>query len=534
MKRLSFILTCLVLSIVGFTACDDEIHVTSITITSPSDDAIVMKVGEELEVSAYVLPENATNKNFSVGTSNSEIVSCRHHTIKAEKVGHVTIEVLPHGSGSIVNCLDSFEVTVIEDEPVPPTTPPTEPTPEPMTFEITAAVDEEKGEPFWAGTFVPSDDERYYVPAYTFEGELQEFYSEGAISEPTIEAYAEYYRTVLLEDYPGETPEEVLGEAGVKGTYTSRVQTYTGKHYFVAFTLGSELQLESLTSLMFLDKEEEPVLSDVKFSFGIDRVQEAAAFFAVTPDDDEQLYTFTTVSKTGLGAYAEDGETVTEMTAELAERVLSDYIDEHNAVDPAEWQYRGYGTNIDQFAVAAEDESENVYYVIAAALDDECNIFSEVQFGEIDITNLEMTDEYIGLYIDGTEVPGTYWYSTGPTDVALEIGYFVETVTLADVYSYLDSNGIDYLVEYEYMAFRLYLEHRVESEIRELMATGLDRGEATARYLDESKAELYFEPISRAEFTIEEDTFIFGHTLYTKSGAINGLEVALLSTTPEE
>ncbi len=364
MKKLNLILAAFVLALIGFTtSCNEEletvVHVESIEITAPADEAITMKVGETQTLTVVVAPENAANKNFSTVSSYAAVVSVdeANLVIKAEKEGTATITVttlekdytftdaitvtvvkdeepepttydwymvgsfnewtvadanygmakegewyvlkgftaeegteakfnagswdvnrggdftavneaiaVAHNGNNIIVPAGTYDVYLCADEAVDyaffmtpgevPTHPSEQPA-EPMTFTITAEYGNYEGIECWIGTVVPSDAERYYIPGYISQAILDSYADEGALTDATIEAFAQYQSDMIkmmATDYEmpiAEVVAIILEDSGAKGTVQIPTDVMPGKNYFVAFTFDANGDVEGLNYLMF-------------------------------------------------------------------------------------------------------------------------------------------------------------------------------------------------------------------------------------------------------------------------------------------
>ncbi len=271
---------------------------------------------------------------------------------------------------------------------------------------------------------------------------------------------------------------------------------------------------------------------DMSFEFGWDRVTNDAyglsAYVAVTPSNDEQLYTFSTVSKENLPYAVMSG--ATEMDDEVADEYLKLYVQNQFGgwfpTDPSEWTYTGYSCSgpYDALTINA-DPAFNIYYIVAAALDADYNICSEVSWIEVDITDLESTDAKINL-VTTMLSEGSYTYSTSPEGVADEAGYILFTIPITEMEKYLDDN---YYYDYE---ISTYVNDIVGNALAAEMEQGVSMSGAVESYLMWGEGAQY--GAVNKNITVEEDTYVIAYTLYESSGTINGLETdTLFAPVPE-
>ena len=86
-----------------------DVHVSSITL---SDKTLELKEGENKTLGVTILPDNATNKNYSWSSSDSEVASIDNGKVTANKKGTATITVISEDGG----LTDTCEVTVTRED----------------------------------------------------------------------------------------------------------------------------------------------------------------------------------------------------------------------------------------------------------------------------------------------------------------------------------------------------------------------------------------------------------------------------------
>ena len=119
------ILFITVLSTLGLAGCaitsepsnpeQDPIEVVHVSSIALSNKTLSLEVGATKSLIATILPENASNKNYSWSSSNPSIVSVEQGRLSALEVGEVTITVTTEDMGLTDTCV----VTVTKsDDPV--------------------------------------------------------------------------------------------------------------------------------------------------------------------------------------------------------------------------------------------------------------------------------------------------------------------------------------------------------------------------------------------------------------------------------
>ena len=88
---------------------DEPISVDSVSLNT---DSLELIIGDEVELVATVLPENATNKEIEWSVSDNEIVSCDNGAIIALSEGSATVTVTTLDGGFTAIC----EVNVVQNE----------------------------------------------------------------------------------------------------------------------------------------------------------------------------------------------------------------------------------------------------------------------------------------------------------------------------------------------------------------------------------------------------------------------------------
>ena len=78
-----------------------DVHVTSITL---SDESIELERGQTKTLSVTILPENATNMNYSWSSSDASIASISNGVVTAHKKGNATITVISEDGGHTDTC----------------------------------------------------------------------------------------------------------------------------------------------------------------------------------------------------------------------------------------------------------------------------------------------------------------------------------------------------------------------------------------------------------------------------------------------
>ncbi len=263
-------------------------------------------------------------------------------------------------------------------------------------------------------------------------------------------------------------------------------------------------------------KTTEQTLVNLNFDFGIDRVQpdsngDLMAYFSVKADDVYQRYTFCTINEADLAAYAKDG--VTPGVDEVAEKIFQSHIDNYHSAyytQPLEnWTYLGSGFSRNGTRIDS-DAGRNKWYILAAALDADLNIGSEIKYELFDLTGKTSTEAAMNLSAEGGD--GSYVYSVNPSKTP----YVVTTVTVKDMEKWFDEN---------YSANEDILTYISESVKRAL------KTQTVEAYL---KANGKTSPVANEEITVTEDTYIVAYALYENSGTVNGLEYKLLKAPVSE
>ncbi len=264
---------------------------------------------------------------------------------------------------------------------------------------------------------------------------------------------------------------------------------------------------------------------EMSFEFGWDRITNDAyglsAYCSVTPSNNEQTFTFYTIAHENAG-YMYEG--FTEMNDDAARSILQGYISQNAEslwpVDPAEWTYTGYAFAGEYDALSIKtNQSENVYYIIAAALDEEYNICSDVVWTRVDITGMTSTDAEMNLNVTDNG-NGSYTYTTDPTGYAAENSHIVIAITVSEMEKYLEEN------HYYDTDVDTYAKDVVKQALAELMATGSDIKTAVKKYLAEGDNARSGQ--TSDNITVTEDTYVISYSLYETSGTLNGLDYKLL------
>ncbi len=129
MNKIKLLISVVILSIMAVmtVSCDEkptEIAVEGISI-SPETDSLM--VGDTLVFTVTVMPETATNKEFTLFSSNPELVEIDGASIVALKKGTVTITATSKDGAK----MDTAEIVISEEENEEP-----QPPVEPLTFNI--------------------------------------------------------------------------------------------------------------------------------------------------------------------------------------------------------------------------------------------------------------------------------------------------------------------------------------------------------------------------------------------------------------
>ncbi len=257
-------------------------------------------------------------------------------------------------------------------------------------------------------------------------------------------------------------------------------------------------------------------LVDLNFEFGVDRVQPDAdgnlmAYFSVMADDPYQRYTFLAFNENDLASYAKDG--VTPKIGEVADEIVKKHIEEYHSAyytQPLEyWTYLGSGFSRNGIKIDS-DASKNKWYILAAALDADLNIGSEVKYQLFDLTGRTSTEAVMNLAVDGAD--GSYTYSVNPDTTP----YVVATVTEKEMEKWFDEN---YSANEDVLT---YIGEQVKIALK---------SQSVEAYL---KANGKTAPVSNEAVNVAEDTYLVAYTLYEKSGTVNGLEYKLLKAPYEE
>ncbi len=263
------------------------------------------------------------------------------------------------------------------------------------------------------------------------------------------------------------------------------------------------------------------------FTFGMDRVAMDAyglsAYPSVTPDEahNDQCYTFYCISEENLQYVAEN---FTEMNDEVAKSVLQQYIDSNNnpwwPTDPAEWTYFGYGYVSLYSAISVETDS-CPYYIIAAAINEDLVICSEVAWEKFDVAGLTSTEDKMNLSVAAGAETDSYVVGVSPEGVSQQIGYITTVITKSAVETWLkDNNYVDTDV-------RSYVNNMTRKEIDALGGANPETSRAyLAAHTDYRTGVTTIDNI-----VIAEPTYVLAYTLFEKSGAVNGLQWQLLEPT---
>ncbi len=251
-------------------------------------------------------------------------------------------------------------------------------------------------------------------------------------------------------------------------------------------------------------------LLDIDFEFGIDRVQpdkngDLMAYFSVEADDIYQRYTFCTLNEADLASYA---ATIDEAAIEIMQNHIDYYHSSYYTQPLDKWTYLGIGTSSSGTAIE-QDASKNKWYILAAALDADLNIGSDVKYELLDITGLTSTEATMNLAAEGSE--GSYTYSVSPDTTP----YIVTIVTKKEMEKWFEDNNA---------------VNEVSTYINGITKDAL-KGNTVENYL---KTNGKTAPVTNEAITVTEDTYVIAYTLYAKSGTANGLEYALLKAPVEE
>ncbi len=264
---------------------------------------------------------------------------------------------------------------------------------------------------------------------------------------------------------------------------------------------------------------------DMSFEFGWDRITVdsygLSAYFSVTPSNNEQRYTFYAIGEQNVPYIYKE---FTVMNEEVAKIILQEHIDSYNnsffPTDPATWTYTGYASAGEYDALSIKtNPSENIYYIIAAAIDKEYNICSDAAWSRVDITGMESTDADMGLNVTDNG-NGSYTYTTAPTGYAAENGHIVIAITVSEMEKYLEKN---YYYDTEVAT---YAKDVVKKALTELMTDESDMQTAVKKYLAEGDNAR--SGATSDNITVTEDTYVISYSLYENSGALNGLTYKLL------
>ena len=95
------------------TACSNQESVVNVEVENISLDKTTtsLKVGETLNLSATITPENATNKEIIYSSSDQQVATISGSTLTAVAQGSVTVTATANNGKS-----DSFILNVIEEE----------------------------------------------------------------------------------------------------------------------------------------------------------------------------------------------------------------------------------------------------------------------------------------------------------------------------------------------------------------------------------------------------------------------------------
>ncbi len=254
------------------------------------------------------------------------------------------------------------------------------------------------------------------------------------------------------------------------------------------------------------------MVEGMNFSFSIDRVSpnengDLMAYFGVESEIENQKFTFTKINKNEVEGNIED----------IAKDIVlywaygSVYGLAPRPYD--EWQFYGYGcTMTEDLAVAVDD---NQWYVLAAALDEENNICSEVEYELISVAGLTCTDANIGLSVQGG-ANGTFTYSTSPDAKALENGYVLFSMSAADILAYNESMYLNNGNPDTYI--KTYVNYNLGSDVKTFL----------------SEQEGYQTAAANGSITVTEDTYLMVYTLYEKSGVVQAIDYYLMTPPAED
>ena len=95
------------------TACSNQESVVNVEVENISLDKSTtsIKVGETLNLSATITPENATNKEITYSSSDQKVATISGSTLTAVAAGSVTVTATANNGK-----FDSFILNVIEEE----------------------------------------------------------------------------------------------------------------------------------------------------------------------------------------------------------------------------------------------------------------------------------------------------------------------------------------------------------------------------------------------------------------------------------
>ncbi len=267
-------------------------------------------------------------------------------------------------------------------------------------------------------------------------------------------------------------------------------------------------RLEATTSVLSL--------IDINFTFSVDRIKpdsngDLQAYFGVEADDALQRFTFAVVNETDLASYATDGKatTIDKVTTQIMKSHIEYYHSAYYTQPLDTWTYLASGYSKNGTAIS-QDSGKNKWYVVAAALDADLNIGSDIKYEFFDLTGLTSTEATMNLSAEGAE--GSYTYSVNPDTTP----YVVTTVAKKAMEKWFDEN---------YFATEDPLTY-IGEQVKAALKT-----QTVEAYLNASGTT---SPISNEAITITEDTYLVAYTLYPKSGAVNGLESKLLKAPVSE
>ncbi len=327
------------------------------------------------------------------------------------------------------------------------------------------------------------------------------------IDEDEIVVLKQNYQ-IYWRDQPADDPlflsdaESLHADAGFEPNTDYVIYAYAMQYDYTEgkfFAASKIARLEASTSDLNL--------VEVVFDFDIDRVQpdkndDLMAYFSVSTDDAYQRFTFCTVNETELAS-----QSIDNVAAELLQKHIDEYHSSYYTQPLEKWTYLGAGFSKNGTKINAAD---NKWYVIAAALDGDLAIASEVKYELFDLTGKTCTDAKMNLSVDGAE--GSYTYSVNPTATP----YVLTTIAVKDMEIWMLQN---YSADKEVAT---YVNDFVEAALKK---------QSVESYL---KANGKTAAVSNEAITVTEDTYVIAYTLYEKSGAVNGLEYKLLSAPVSE